>query len=93
VKVRFTASADADLEKIGDRIAEADPERARLTIRGLRAAGRSIGEFPYISSPVRSAPGVRKKSVRPYLLLFTIRASEVLITRVAHERSDWISLV
>jgi plasmid stabilization system protein ParE len=59
----------------------------------LRAAARSIGEFPYVSSAVPSASGTRKKSVRPYVLLFVIRDGEVLILRIAHERSDWTSLV
>lgn len=93
MRVRLAASAEADVERIGDRIAESDPERARLTIRGLRAAARSIGGSPYIPSPVLTAPGVRKKSVRPYVLLYTIRGGEALILRIAHERSDWVSLV
>jgi plasmid stabilization system protein ParE len=46
-----------------------------------------------MSSPVPTAPGIRKKSFRPYLLLYAIRGSEVLILRIAHERSDWVSLV
>ena len=93
MRVRFTASAEADLERIGDRIAQFDAERARLTIRGLRAVVRSVGALPDVSSPVPSAPGVRKKTVRPYVLLFTIRGGEALILRIAHERSDWVSLV
>lgn len=48
--------------------------------------------MPYVSSPVPSASATRKKSVRPYVLLFTIRGGEVIILRIAHERSDWISL-
>ena len=36
---------------------------------------------------------MRKKSVRPYVLLFEVRTDHVLILRIAHERSDWASLV
>jgi toxin ParE1/3/4 len=93
VKVRFTGSAAADLEHIGDRVAEADPERARLIVRGLRAAARSIGALPHASSPVLTSPGVRKKPVRPYVILYTIYGDEALVLRIAHERSDWASLV
>lgn len=93
MKVRIAASAKADFERLGDRIAETDPERARLTIRALRAAARSIGGSPYIASPVLTSPGVRKKIIGPYLLLYTIRGGEALILRVAHERSDWASLI
>lgn len=93
MKVRFTGSAEADLERIGDRIAEFDPERARLTVRALRAAARSIGALPHASSPVVTSPGVRKKSVRPYLILYTPTDGEAVVLRIAHERSDWASLV
>jgi len=92
VKVRLTASAEADIESIGDRIAEDDSNRARLTIRALRAAARSIGGTPYLGSPVLSSSGVRKKSLRPHLLLYTIAAGEVVILRIVHERSDWAAL-
>lgn len=93
MRLRFTRSAEADLELIGDRIAEADPERARLTVRGLRAAARSIGALPRAWSPVLTSPGVRKKAVPPYVLLYTILADEIVLLRIAHERSDWASLV
>lgn len=93
MRVRFTGSAEADLERIGDRIAEFDPERARLTVRGLRAAARSIGELPYASSRMVTSPAVRKKAIRPYVLLYTVRGGQVAILRIAHERSDWVSLV
>ena len=93
MKVRFTGSAETDLERIGDRIAEAEPERARLAVRGLRAAARSIGALPRAPSPVLSAPGVRKKTVRPYLILYTILDGEVAVLRIVHERSDWTSLL
>jgi plasmid stabilization system protein ParE len=93
VRVRFTASAEADLERIGDRIAQENPEQARLTIRALRATARSIGALPRAWSPVLTSPGVRKKSVRPYFILYTLVAGEIVILRIAHERSDWTSLI
>lgn len=93
MKVRLTVSAVSDMERIGDRIAADDSERARLTIRALRATARSIGATARQGSPVPSSPGVRKRLVRPYVLLYTIVTGEVLILRIAHERSDWASLV
>jgi len=42
---------------------------------------------------VLSAPGVRKKTVRPYLILYTILDGEVAVLRIVHERSDWTSLL
>ena len=93
MKVRFTGSAEADLERIADAIARVDHERARLTVRALRAAARSIGAMPRASSPVSASPGVRKKSIRPYVILYTLVREEAVVLRIAHERSDWASLV
>lgn len=93
MRAHFTWSAEADLERIADQIATVDPERARLTVRGLRAAARAIGAMPRAYSPVPTSPGVRKKSVRPYVILYSIIEGEVVLMRIAHERSDWISLV
>lgn len=93
MKVRLTASAEADLEAIGDYLAQIDPERARLTIRALRATTMSIGATPKLWSPVIPSRSVRKKTMHPYILLYVIREGEVLILRIAHERSDWTSLV
>jgi len=40
-----------------------------------------------------SSHGIRKKAARPYVLLYAIVAGEAVVLRIAHERSDWISLV
>jgi len=93
VKVRLTASAAADIEKIADGIAQADVERARVTVRALRAVARSIGGAAYLGSPVTWAPDVRKKAAHPYLLFYVISGGEAVILRIAHERSDRASLV
>ena len=93
MKVRFSGSAEADLDRIGDSIAEYDSERARLTVKGLRAAARSLSVLPRAPAPVPSSPGVRKKTIRPYVLLYTIAGGEIVLLRIAHERSDWVSLV
>ena len=75
------------------RAAEFDPDRGETIAKELRAEARSIGQSPRLWSPVPSNPGTRKKSYRPYVLLYTISGGEVLILRVVHQRSDWVSLV
>jgi plasmid stabilization system protein ParE len=61
----------------------------------LREAAKAIGPAPFRCSPVIGSriPGLRKKSAPSYVLLFEVFSGEVLILRVAHERSDWMSLV
>ena len=95
MRVRLSRIAREDIQKISDRIAQDDPERARSVAVKIRDAATAIGPAPFRCSPVIGSriPSIRKKSVPPYVLLFEVAANEVLILRVAHERSDWASLV
>lgn len=95
MKVRLTGPAEDDLEAIGDTIAKSDPLKAKATIQRLRGAAKSLGKAPKLCSPVSwsSIPRLRKKKSGPYLLLFQLNGDEALVLRVAHERSDWMSLV
>jgi plasmid stabilization system protein ParE len=92
VKVRLTASAAADMKRIAERIGVVDAARAEALAGQLRRAVRSIGESPRRWAPVTWAPAFRKRSVPPFVL-YKIENDEVVIIRVAHERSDWASLL
>jgi plasmid stabilization system protein ParE len=95
VKVRLTEAAEDDLEAIGDAIAKTDPARAVEAIKRLRVAARSIGRAPKLCPPLpwSAIPRLRKKHAGSYLLLFQLNGDEALVLRIAHERSDWVSLV
>jgi plasmid stabilization system protein ParE len=93
VNVRLTQPAEFDLERLADRIAQIDPQRAKMIAEQLKAAARTIGHAPFQYPRVAADPRLRKKSVRPFVLLFEVRGDHVLILRIAHERSDWASLV
>jgi toxin ParE1/3/4 len=93
VRVRLTEPAEFDLERLADTIAQGDPKRAKTVTAQLKAAAREIGRAPFRYSPIIGKPRLRKRSVRPYLLLFEVRGDHVLILRIAHERSDWTSLI
>jgi plasmid stabilization system protein ParE len=93
VKVRLTEPAEFDLERLADDIADIDPLRAKEFAQRLQAAARVVGRSPFLCPPLKVNPRFRKKTVRPYLILFEIGDSEVLILRIIHERSDWASLI
>lgn len=95
MKFRLTEPAAHDIRRITDQIASNDPDRAELIADKFHAALGMIGNAPFLCQPVPRSriPALRKKSVKPYLILFEVVASEVWILRVAHERSDWTSLV
>jgi plasmid stabilization system protein ParE len=46
VIVRLAGEAEADLEAIGDRIAQDDPARAASFVRELRKRCLGLGRFP-----------------------------------------------
>jgi plasmid stabilization system protein ParE len=95
VRVRLSRPAREDIQQISDRVARGDPDRARSVAIEIRQAARSIGAAPFRCSPVIGSriPGLRKKSALGYVLLFEVFSGEVLILRVVHERSDWLSLL
>ena len=95
MKLRLTEPAAHDIRRITDQIALHDPDRAERVAEQIEAALKAIGRAPSLCSPIRRArvATARKKSVRPYLILFEIAGDEIWILRIAHERSDWASLV
>ncbi len=44
--VAITAEAERDLEEIGDRIAQDNPQRALTFVRELRTACLALADFP-----------------------------------------------
>jgi len=51
MKVRLTPEAEADLEGIGDKIAERNAARAVTYVRELRERCLRIAEFPHAGPP------------------------------------------
>jgi toxin ParE1/3/4 len=85
MRVHFTSDALADLEDIGDFIAEDNPIRADSFVAELHDKARSIGRLPR-AHPLRSdlAPGLRAAVHRSYLIFFRINRNHVEILRIVH---------
>ena len=85
MKVRLTPEAKADLEGIGDRIAERNPARAVTYVRELRERATRIGEFPH-AGPARPqwGEGIRIVVYGKYLIVYRVRDEAVQILRVVH---------
>ena len=93
MKIRFGDAAQYDLQTVLLALAAVDPDRAKLTSRALRACVRSIGLAPMLGPTAGIGSAIRKRRMPPYLFLYEIRATEILILRIVHERSDWASLI
>jgi addiction module RelE/StbE family toxin len=89
MKVRLTSEAKADLEDIGDRIAERNPVRAVTYLRELRERALRIGEFPHAGPPrPKLGEGIRITVHGKYLIIYRVRDETVQILRVLHGARD-----
>lgn len=84
-RIRFTAQAAADLESIGDYIAQENPHRALTFLAELRAQCAKIASSPqgYRARP-DLADNLRSCAHGRYVIFFQPGEIDVLIVRVLH---------
>lgn len=85
----FSRRAEADLEAIGDYIAEDNARRALSFVRNLRDRCRSIVQYPR-AGPLRPAlgKGIRMVVFRDYLIFYRYSRRSVIIERILHGARD-----
>ncbi len=89
MKASLTPQAEADLEGIGDRIADGNPARAVTYVRELRERVERIGEFPHAGPPrPQWGDGIRIAVHGKYLIVYRVRDETVQILRVVHGARD-----
>lgn len=89
-RLDFTATAEADLESIGDYIAQDNPLAAIRMVLDIRDHCRKIASMSAIG---RSRPefgvGLRSLSVSPYLIIYSAaEADRVIVIRIVHGARD-----
>jgi plasmid stabilization system protein ParE len=92
VKVRVTAAAESDLERIGDFIARDNPERALSFIVELRDKCFDLAANPlaFASVPRYERFGIRRRIHGNYLIFYCADESGVVILRVLHGAMDYV---
>jgi len=95
VIVVITDEAALDLERIGDVIAQDNPERAVTFVRELRVSCESLGEFPrsYPLVPRYEDSGVRRRVHGNYLIFYRIGIDTVDVLHVIHGAMDYAALL
>ena len=89
MNVRLTPRAEADLEGIGDKIAERKPARAVNYVRELRERCARVGEFPHAGPPrPQWGEGVRIAVHGKYVIVYRVRDQVVQVLRIAHGARD-----
>lgn len=89
--VVITAEAEADLESIGDHIAEASPERAISFVQELRQCCEGLAElserFPVV--PRYEHGGIRRRVHGNYLIFYRIGVDTIDVIHVLHGAMDY----
>src|SRR5262245_18600129 len=82
----LTASAEADLESIGDHIARDSPRRAETFVDELREACVNLTEMPlrFPVVPQLAGLGIRRRVQGNYLILYRVTEQAVEILHVVH---------
>ena len=89
MQLEFAPLAQADLEAIGDCIAQDSPANALHFVQGLRAQCQKIVMAPmvYVARPELAA-GLRSCAHGRYVNFFTPDANRVRIERILHSAMD-----
>lgn len=91
MNVYFTASAERDLEHIGDHIARDNPKRARSFVQDLQKKCQTIVDMPYgwPLVPRYENHGIRYRVFGNYLIFYRIDRDQVTIIRIVHSARDY----
>lgn len=91
MKVILSAAAEADLEAIGDWIAQHSPARAAAFVRELRQQCAALADGPerFVLVPRFEHVGVRRRVYGNYLIFYCIGGDRVEILHVLHGARDY----
>jgi toxin ParE1/3/4 len=95
VRLRFTQSAEADLEAIADWIAKDNPQRAHSFVYELRQSCYIIADAPEAWPLVERyrAQGVRRKLHGNYLIFYVWDESFTTVIHILHGARDYEDLL
>lgn len=92
MKVRYSATADADLADIYlHSFATFGEAQADAYITGLRGVVQMIGDYP-LSTRLRNelTHPIRVRPYRSHVVLYTVDETGALILRFRHAQENWI---
>ena len=86
MKVVFTASAHADLDKILDYTADVWPAQVTPLQRRIRAVLERIAEWPECGREIEQRPGVRVVPLirYPFRLFYQIEGGKIEVLHIHH---------
>lgn len=93
--VHLTASAESDLEQIGDFIAQDNPKRALSFVLELRDKCLHLAEMPYGFPlvPRYERYGIRRRVHGNYLIFYRIDVDQVTVIHVLHGAREYTAFL
>jgi len=93
--VVITGAAEADLQSIGDWIAEDNPKRALTFVQELRHRCETLANAPrgYALVPHFEHLGIRRRVYRDYLIFYRIIGRTIEVLHVLHGARDYESIL
>ena len=90
LRVIWSPLSKQDINDLGEYLIRFVPlPKAENVVSGILLAGNSLNEFPRLSR-IRNDmhPDLRLALVRPHVICYLIKASNLHIVRVLHEKQD-----
>lgn len=93
--VTITDEADADLERIGDFIAQDNPRRAASFVVELVESCKRLGSAPrrFPLVPRYEDTRVRRRPYGEYVIFYRVEDAAVLVLRVLHGARDYEAIL
>ena len=93
--VILAPEAEADLERIGDHIAEANPQRALGFVREIRECCDQLSEMPerFPLVPRFAGAGIRRRVHGNYLIFYRSGAGQIDVLHILYGAMDFEPLL
>lgn len=90
MRLRWTASALRDLERITDYLFDETPLHAPRLVRSLYKSTTALKTFPNRGRPGKKQ-GTRELVIPslPYIVVYKVREDSVYIARILHAAQQW----
>lgn len=90
MRLRWTASAVRDLERITDYLFDETPQHAPRLVRSLYKSATALKTFPNRGRPGKKQ-GTRELVIPslPYIVVYHVSEDTVYITRILHAAQQW----
>lgn len=86
--LKFTHSANQDLKRLREFIADKNPLAAMRVSKRLRKAIQSLPRQPLIGAKLEEWPNIREIYIDDYIIRYLISETQLVILRIWHGKED-----